>query len=670
MLPTRTSELVGRSGRITSCVNGTNTSLSIARAGWSPRGARAMRMRPTCFCSGPLSGSLVDPSTSTARSVSARSRASAYCSLTMRGSIQPTAAAESSFSFITSTKATASSLPATTTVLVRSSTEIAISCASASPVVPPACALTCVPVRPPSCLPCAKSSRTMRWNCCAWMFSSGRMRTTAASVTGSVSKRRAASSSARTLSVVDARMSVLLCASLRILTGFCRSSAIGSDEPSGVMRRRRTCSCSARASPFPRGAAPAPASPAPPPAPAAAWSTIARSVAAMLGAAAFFMRTTRTSESAIGGSASIDLTSERMVSRSAGLATITSALRLAATDTLSGSEMTFATLSADCARSRPISSMIFFAFSGGVLTRSMMKMPLVASGAIASICSTSRRISSKSGPVDAITRLFATVSIWIESVRPAWRARWVNASRMAEATRGAGALLSGRRCTCSPCSLACSWSASAMAAMRAKSSSLARTMSALLVASPTMRRPLLRPVARSLPYTRSIERASCSGLPLRTAISRGAGSCAKSGRSSCAMIASIFRMLAGLAAMTRLFETSSALALTYSSGLICCTTSCCCCPCCAGCGAGGLGRVSSNASLMARATLRASACLSGTTRSWRDPSYCSVSSRSSSSRMPFHSDCSAEITRELVASSPMMRTACFDAVSASSAPAP
>jgi len=42
------------------------------------------------------------------------------------------------------------------------------------------------------------------------------------------------------------------------------------------------------------------------------------------------------------------------------------------------------------------------------------------------------------------------------------------------------------------------------------------------------------------------------------------------------MIASILRMLAGLAAITRLFEISSALALTYSSGLICCTTSCCC----------------------------------------------------------------------------------------------
>jgi len=67
----------------------------------------------------------------------------------------------------------------------------------------------------------------------------------------------------------------------------------------------------------------------------------------MLGAAAFFMRTMRTSESAIGGSASIDLTSERIVSRSAGFATITRALRLAATETLSGSEMTLATLSAD-----------------------------------------------------------------------------------------------------------------------------------------------------------------------------------------------------------------------------------------------------------------------------------------------------------------------------------
>jgi len=143
--------------------------------------------------------------------------------------------------------------------------------------------------------------------------------------------------------------------------------------------------------------------------------------------------------------------------------------------------------------------MIFFAASGGVFTRSMMKMPLVESGAIASICSTSARISSNSGPADAITRLLATVSIWIESVRPAWRARWVNASRMAAATRGAGALLSGSSLTCSPCSLACCCSASAMAAMRAKSSSLARTMSALLVASPTIRRPLLRPAARSLP---------------------------------------------------------------------------------------------------------------------------------------------------------------------------
>ena len=173
VLPTSTSELVGRSGRITSCANGTNTSLSIAAAGLSPCGWRAMRMRPICFCSGPLSGSLVEPSTSTARSVSARSRASAYCSLTMRGSIQPSATAESSRSRSTSTNATASSLPATITVLVRSSTEIATSCASAWPVAPAACALTCVPVRPPICLPCAKSSRTMRENCVAWMFCSG-----------------------------------------------------------------------------------------------------------------------------------------------------------------------------------------------------------------------------------------------------------------------------------------------------------------------------------------------------------------------------------------------------------------------------------------------------------------------------------------------------------------
>jgi hypothetical protein len=236
-------------------------------------------------------------------------------------------------------------------------------------------------------------------------------------------------------------------------------------------------------------------------------------VAATLAAAAFFMRTMRTSLSAIGGSASIDLMSERIVSRSAGLATITSALRFCATDTLSGSEITLATLSIDCARSRPISSMIFLALSGEVFTRSMMKMPLLESGAIASSCSTSCLISSKIGPVDATMRLLPTVSIWIDSVSPAWRARCVNASRMAAATRGAGAVLSLRSCTCRPCSLACCCSASAMAAMRAKSSSLARTMSALLVASPTMRSPLLRLAARSLPYTRSIERASCSGLP-------------------------------------------------------------------------------------------------------------------------------------------------------------
>jgi len=38
--------------------------------------------------------------------------------------------------------------------------------------------------------------------------------------------------------------------------------------------------------------------------------------------------------------------------------------------------------------------------------------------------------------------------------------------------------------------------------------------------------------------------------------------------------------------------------------------------------------------------------------------------------MPDHSPWSAEITSEFVASSAMMRTACFDGVSASSAPAP
>ena len=225
------------------------------------------------------------------------------------------------------------------------------------------------------------------------------------------------------------------------------------------------------------------------------------------------MRTMRTSASAIGGSASIDLMSERIVSRSAGFATITSALRLAATETLSGSEMTFATLSIGCARSSPISSMIFFADSGEVFERSMMKMPLVESGASESICSTSVLISSKIGPVDAITRPFDTGSIWIESVRPACLARCVNASRIAVATRTAGALLSRRICTWSPCSVACCCSASAIAEMRAKSSSVARTMSALLVASPTMRSPRSRPDARSGPYTRWIACASCSGLP-------------------------------------------------------------------------------------------------------------------------------------------------------------
>ena len=102
--------------------------------------------------------------------------------------------------------------------------------------------------------------------------------------------------------------------------------------------------------------------------------------------------------------------------------------------------------------------------------------------------------------------------------------------------------------------------------------------------------------------------------------------------------------------------------------------------CCGNCGfgwgcgwfgcPGWLGRRSSNASLIAFATLFASACLSPTTRSWREPSYCSLSSLFTSSRMPGHSAASAEITSELVASSPTMRTDCLPGESTFIAVAP
>ena len=228
---------------------------------------------------------------------------------------------------IASTSATASSRPATITVLVRSTTVRAKSSASAVPTSPWGAPVSVVPGIFPSALPCVKSSRTTVANSCASMFRIGRMRMVTEPVIGTSSSMAISSRAASTFSLAPVTMIELVFSSATSLSGLVRSNIKSAvSMPLRRIRKRRTCSCNALARLLAPGVA--------------AASIIFCSEAATAGAAALLRRTNSPSLCAQVGSVSIPATRSAISARSSGSAAIANELRPGTGKTFTGPRTT------------------------------------------------------------------------------------------------------------------------------------------------------------------------------------------------------------------------------------------------------------------------------------------------------------------------------------------